>query len=111
VIERSLPKCLKTFLRHSHGQVEYFLPYDGNLTANKIKLLTERLTNRIADQYVPHMTKRQVKDALHKRLSSDWLTGREKDVTFEKDSFGTYTIKGEGWFLMGWKLEDFCIVE
>ncbi len=109
--EHAFAKCLKTFLRHAHGQVEYFLPYEGNLTANKIKLLTERMTDKVADMYVPHMTKAQVKAAIHSRLSSEWLTGREKDVTFEKDEHGTYTIKGENWFFMGWKAEDFCIVE
>lgn len=105
-------KCLKTALRYGTKPEErrdYYLPYEGNLTDSKFDQLATRLVNEVAPLY-RNMTAGSIHDALKKRLKNEWYTGRERNVSFEQDSFGTWTIKGENWFSFGTRTNDFQII-
>lgn len=105
-------KCLKTALRYGAKPEErrdYYIPYEGNLTDAKFDALAKRLVNEVAPLY-RNMTADSIHQALKARLKNEWYTGREKNVSFEKDEHGTFTIKGEGWFSFGTRTGDFEII-
>lgn len=106
----TIPKCLKTQLVHGSDIVTYLLPYDGILVESKFKQLAKRFAEAVAKLYAPNFTHQQVEDQLLKRLKSEWYTGREKDVTIEKDKFGTFTLHGENWHFYGWPERDFKVL-
>ena len=109
--ERHFEKCLKTDLRAGSVPCTYLLPYTGNLTAGKFTQLAERFAKRVAPLF-PHTDEdSRLTQALEVRLRSEWLTGREKDVTVTQDTFGSYTLKGENWMMYGVPAQDFVIVE
>lgn len=110
--DRTIAKCLKTQLVHGTDQVTYLLPYEGNLTEAKFAALAEKWASMIAHFYTHKhsVSYESVRDQLQKRLKSEWYTGRERNVTIEKDSHGTYTLKGENWFFYGWLEHHFKVV-
>ncbi len=113
--KRHFDKCLKTDLRYGTqpGQSRiYLLPYTGYLTDVKFETLADLLVQRAPHIFTPDFDPKSAREAVVLRLKSEWLTGREKNVTVEKDELGTYTLKSEGcWFCFGYKADHFVIVE
>jgi hypothetical protein len=99
-----------THLNHGTDRVAYILPYQGNLTDSKFVALAKRFADAVAKLYEPAFTHEQVEQELTRRLKSDWMTGREKFVHIEPDTFGTFTLKGENWFFYGWSQGHFRVV-
>lgn len=104
-------KCLMTHLNHGMDRVAYILPYEGNLTASKYAALAKRFADEVAKLYEPNFTHEQVVQELNKRLTSEWMTGREKWIHIEPDNHGAFTLKGENWFFYGWAAKDFRVIE
>lgn len=106
---QAFEKCLMTHLTHGADRVAYILPYEGNLTTSKFEELAARLHAKVAHLYHP----KAYPEPKHfmDRLMSTWLTGREKFVHIEQDTFGTFTLKGENWFFYGWPANHFCVLE
>lgn len=107
---QAFDKCLMTHLNHGVDRVAYILPYEGNLTDAKYAALAKRFADAVAKHYAPTFTHEQVEAELTRRLRSAWLSGREKFVHIEKDTFGTYTLKGENWFFYGWPESHFKVL-
>ena len=114
-MSRHFEKCLKTMLRIGtapEDQRVYILPYTGNLTAGKYEALASLLTERVAVHYAPNFTPEKVKEALLKRLKSEWYTGREKNVTLSQyEHNGNWLLEGEGWFMSNYPDGHFIVVE
>lgn len=114
-MSRHFEKCLKTMLRIGpapEDQRVYILPYTGNLTAAKFEALATVFTDQVAKHYVPNFTHQQVKDALLKRLKSEWYTGREKNVSMSRyEHNGNWLLQGEGWFMSNYPDGHIIVVE
>lgn len=106
-MNRQFDRCLTHHLRTPDGVRRlYILPYQGNLTERKFEELGKRLMSAVGHHY-PHS---KLLDYVP-RLKSEWLTGREKFVNVKKDSFGTYAIEGENWWMFGTPEGDFAILD
>lgn len=112
---RHFAKCLKTMLRYDtteDGQKCYLLPYTGNLTQSKFEELATKFAEKVAVHYRPNFSQDSVREALLKRLKSEWYTGREKNVRLSQYEFnGNWLCEGEGWFSSNFPDGHFVVVE
>lgn len=97
-------KALVTSIGNLEERRDILIPYEGYLTDAKLGELANKTYRKLGELGIPSSI-----PLLKRRLTNEWYTGREKNVSVE-DCGAHVNVRGQGWMWIGHSKESVIVV-